>query len=395
MTEIIRKLKINLSSDNCILLLGARKVGKSTFLRSHFPESAHFSLLMTDLFQEWEKAPWKLRQEVLALPKHQQDMPIIVDEVQKIPALLDEVHWLIEEKKLRFVLCGSSARKLKRSGVNLLGGRAVVYRMHPLSASEVPEFDLLRALQIGLLPQHYLSASPKRLLKSYISTYLEEEIRQEALSRNLPGFSKFLTAAALSTGNILNYTNLARESGVSSKTVKEYFQILEDTLVGTLVPPLGKSKSRQVIFDTPKFYFFDTGLHNGLKGTMFQSLSGFDAGQAFEHWVLMELKCYFSYALPDEDFEVFFWKTKQGEELDFVLNDIGFDVVLSSNVSKMDIKGTLLSIEQLDLRRHIVVTNERARRMVPVYENSTKHLELLPWRDFIEELWGGKLFIIE
>ena len=227
-----RELRIDLPQGQSAFLWGPRKVGKSTLLAEQFPGSARFDLLETRTLIQFTREPWAFAEQVMALPDEQRRLPIIVDEAQKAPAILDEVHRLIETEGLAFVLCGSSARKLKRGGGNLLGGRAWRFHLHPLTWRELPEFDLLRALNRGLVPTHYDSTQYRRALAGYGNDYLKEEVFDEGLTRNVAAFSRFFDALGFSHGEILNFSSLARDCGVDSKTVREYFQILEDTLPG-------------------------------------------------------------------------------------------------------------------------------------------------------------------
>ena len=242
-------------------LWGPRQTGKSTLLKALFPKSRRYDLLLSTEYRRLVLKPSLLREECLAglQSGNADDSLVIIDEVQKVPELLDEVHWLIENHGLRFILCGSSARKLKRGGGNLLGGRAVRYELYPLVFPEIPDFSLQRAANSGLLPPIYPSDSPDALLRSYVGDYLQEEIAAEALTRNIPAFSRFLEVAALSNGELINYSNIASECGVSPPTVKEYYQILVDTLVGFYLPAFTKKVKRRVI-RAPKFYLFDPGV---------------------------------------------------------------------------------------------------------------------------------------
>ena len=231
---------LELPPGQSAFLWGARKTGKSTLLRRRFPLSVRFDLLDTRLMLELTRAPRTLSERIRALEPAQRQRPILIDEVQKVPAVLDEVHRLIEGDGLSFVLCGSSARKLTRGGANLLGGRAWRYALHPLTWPEIPAFDLLRALNRGLVPSHYDSPAAGRSLAGYVDDYLKEEVFEEGLTRNAPAFARFFEALSFCHGEMLNYSDVARDCGVSSKTVKEYFQILVDTLVGVLVEPFGR-----------------------------------------------------------------------------------------------------------------------------------------------------------
>src|SRR3989338_5422005 len=264
---IKRLLKIALPKRQSAFLWGARKTGKSTYLHSHYPNAIYYDLLKSDESLRLMKAPHLLREELLMVPTAQLQYPVVIDEIQKVPALLDEVHWLIENKKISFILCGSSARKLKHGAANLLGGRAWRFHFYPLVYKEIPDFDLIRALNHGLLPSHYLSEQPARMLRSYVADYLTEEIQAEGLVRNLPGFARFLELAGFCNGQMLNYANVARDCGIDAKTVKSYFQILQDTLVGYLIDPFSKKAKRDVISTTPKFYLFDVGVANHLSKT--------------------------------------------------------------------------------------------------------------------------------
>ena len=238
---------------------GARQTGKSTLLKAMYPNALYIDLLKTDLYYRFLKEPKLLREIVEA----NRNKLVIIDEIQKIPILLDEIHWLIENYKTQFILSGSSARNILRSGINLLGGRAIRYELYPFVSEEIPEFNLLRALNHGLLPRHYISENPKKLIEAYVVNYLRDEIVMEAKIRNMTAFSRFLEAAAFTNGEIVNYTNIASDCGVSSTTVKEYFQILDDTLIGRFLPSFQKRQKRKTI-QAPKFYFFDIAIVNHL-----------------------------------------------------------------------------------------------------------------------------------
>ena len=202
LVNISRRLKIELPKGQSAFLWGPRKTGKTTYLDHHFPESTRFDLLETDTFFRFTKEPYLLRQEIQSLrDNHRLRQPVIIDEVQKIPPLLDEIHWMIEKWKISFILCGSSARKLKRSHANLLGGRAWRFELFPLTTDELGKnFDLLQAMNRGLLPSHYLDPNCQRTIKAYIHDYLKEEIKEEGLTRNLPAFARFLDAVPFSCG---------------------------------------------------------------------------------------------------------------------------------------------------------------------------------------------------
>ena len=335
-----RTLGIELPSGQSAFLWGPRKTGKSTLLRQQFPRSARFDLLDTRLLLEFTRAPWTFAERVRALDASTRAHPIIIDEVQKVPALLDEVHRLIESEGFRFVLCGSSARKLKRGRANLLGGRAWRFALHPLTSTEIPDFDLLRALNHGLIPQHYDGGHPRRALAGYVDDYLKEEVFAEGLTRNAPAFSRFFEALSFSHGELINFSNIARDCGVDSKTVREYFQILVDTLLGVFVEPFARRRSRAILTRIPKFYLFDVGLAGYVTRRRVEAATGPDFGRALEHFVLMELLAYRSYR--ERDFPIRFWRTKTGLECDFVLGPEGevvVEVKAKSGVQTRDLSG--------------------------------------------------------
>jgi predicted AAA+ superfamily ATPase len=386
MTILSRVLSLSLPRRQSAFLWGARKTGKSTYLKQRFPESVVFDLLDTDLVLSLSKAPSLLAERLAATDEKCLRSPIILDEVQKVPQLLDEVHRLIETRGLSFILCGSSARKLKRGHANLLGGRAWRYEMLPLVSAEVKEMNLLRALNHGLIPVHYLQSDPDcaKSLKAYVRDYLKEEVFDEGLTRNLPAFSRFFDAAAYSHGELVNFTNVARDCGVDSKTVKEYYQILSDTLLGTLLEPFKKRQSRQVIGKAPKFYLFDVGVAGELVKRRLLDEKGEAFGRAFEHLVFMELAAYRSYS--GKDFPLHFWRTKSGLEVDFVLGD-GETAVEAKGTSRVDgaeLKALHAFKEEYSPRKAFVVCNERAPRDVG-------SIHIVPWRDFFASLWGGNV----
>jgi predicted AAA+ superfamily ATPase len=384
MVKIERVLRVALPDGQSGFLWGPRKTGKSTYLRSEFPESLTFDLLQTDLMLELARRPALLRERLLATPPGKLRSPVILDEVQKVPQLLDEVQWLIENRGLSFILCGSSARKLKRGGVNLLGGRAWRYEMHPLVSIEIGDLDLLRALNRGLVPAHYLSAAYARSLEAYLVDYLKQEVFDEGLTRNVAAFSRFFEAVGYSHGDLTNYANIARDCGVDAKTVKEYYQILVDTLLGTFVEPWKKRQERQVIGKAPKFYLFDVGVAGALTRRRIAEERGESFGRALEHFVLMEIQAHRSYR--ELGYEVHFWRTKSGLEVDFVLGDgeVAVEVKGTSRVDSSDLRSLRAFVEDHHPRHAIVVCNERAARLV-------EGIEILPWREFLARLWNGRL----
>ena len=383
MSSYRRELAIELPERQSAFLWGPRKTGKSTLLAERFPDSARFDLLETRRFLELTREPWLFTEQVLALDARRKAHPIIVDEVQKVPALLDEVHRLIEHHGLSFVLCGSSARKLKRGGANLLGGRAWRFALHPLAWPEIPELDLLRALNRGLVPQHFDAAQHRRALAGYVEDYLKEEVFNEGLTRNVAAFARFFDALGFSHGQVLNFSSIARDCGVDAKTVREYFQIVVDTLLGVFVEPFSRRPGRAVIMRAPKFYLFDVGVAGYLSGRRLDRAAGPEFGQALEHFVLMEILAWRSYR--ERDVPVRYWRTKSGLEVDFVLGheaEVGIEVKGTRRVRPDDLKGIRAFSDEQRPRRALVVSNDPAPRR-------TGNVDVLPWRTFLERLWGN------
>ncbi len=386
MNEFDRILNIELPKKQSAFLWGARKTGKSTYLKKRFPDSIYFDFLQTDLYFSLLKRPSQLREIILAEERQRLDKPIILDEVQKIPHILDEVHWFIENKGIQFVLCGSSARKLKRGQANLLGGRAWRYDMHPLVYPEIDKLDLITALNHGLIPVHYLQGSDeaKKSLKAYVEDYLKEEIITEALVRNIPSFTRFMDALSYSIGELTNYSDIARDCGVDSKTVREYFQILVDTLIAHRIEPFKKRQSRQVISKSCKYYLFDVGVASYISRRWVIDEKGEQFGKAFEQFILMEIIGYRSYR--DYDFEINFWRTKSGLEVDFILNkgEIAIEVKGKDLIDTRDLNNLTVFIDTYSPRRAIVVCNERLKRKV-------NKIEIIPWRVFLDDLWSDRI----
>jgi predicted AAA+ superfamily ATPase len=341
-----------------------------------------YDLLRTDLFLELSKRPFLLREQLLAKSESQLEHPVIIDEIQKVPQLLDEVQWLIESRGLRFILCGSSARKLKRGGANLLGGRAWRYEMFPLTSIEVKDLSLKKVLNRGLIPAHYLQDSYRKSLLAYTRDYLKEEVFAEGLTRNIPAFSRFFDAMAYSHGGLINYSNIARESGVDAKTVKEYYQILVDTLLGTMIEPFKKRQNRQVITRASKFFLFDVGVAGSLTGRHISEEKGEYFGRAFEHFILMELLAHSSYR--DIGYDIRFWRTKSGLEVDLVLGhgEVAIEVKGANRIERKDLRPLRTFIEEHSPAKALLVCNE-------IDERVHDGVRILPWRRFLSDLWQG------
>ncbi len=386
MVKFNRRLKMDLPYRQSAFLWGPRKTGKSTYLNHTFPNSLVFDFLKTDLMLDFNRRPALLREQVLAKSDETMEHPIILDEVQRVPLLLDEVHWLIENKGLRFILCGSSARKLKRGGANLLGGRAWRYEMFPLVTDELKdgEIDLLAILNRGLIPDHYVSSQYRRSLNAYLQDYLKEEVFAEGLTRDIPAFSRFFEAMGYAHGELINFSNIARECGVSSKTVKEYYQILVDTLLGSMVAPFKRRQGRQVISRIPKFYLFDAGVAGIFEKRHLSETRGADFGKAFEHFIFCELKAHASYS--ELNYDIRFWRTKSGLEVDFILGDgeVAIEVKGTSRVDANSLRPLHTFVDEYAPRKALIVCNESAERVVGP-------IRIVPWKVFLKSLWSGEV----
>ena len=311
----------------------------------------------------------------------------IVDEVQKIPDLLEEVHWLLENTATRFILCGSSARKLRRQSRNLLGGRVVDFHMFPLTTHEVGSLDLPRALRLGLLPAHYLADDPSGLLRAYVNNYIKAEIIDESATRNIPAFARFMRVVGLSHGGQINYTGIARECGVSASTVHNYFQILEDTLLGFTLEPWRRKQKRRLV-ETAKFYLFDVGVANQLHPESPVIADGSDRfGRAFEHFVLNEVRACLAYRGLEHP--IAFWRTSSGFEVDLIIGDMELAIECKSarEIRAEDLKGLRALGQEHAVRRRIVVSRVESPR------RTEDGIEILPWQHFCRELWEGGLIL--
>ncbi len=385
-----RKLQLPPPGTETFFLWGPRQTGKTTLLGESYPNHPRIDLLKSEEYRRYLDRPELLRQEFGEQEFGEQEgsrgRQIVIDEIQKVPALLDEVHWLIENRGSCFALCGSSARKLRRGAANLLGGRAVRYHLHGLSAVEIgPDFDLDRLLNHGFLPRVFQASRPGRLLDAYIADYLKEEIAAEGLVRNLPAFSGFLNAAALSDGELLNFSNVATDCGVSSHTARSYFEVLEDTLLGRWLPAYRSRPKRRVIRG-PKFYLADVGVVNRLARRGLVTPGSELYGRAFENWVFHELSLYLDYT--EAGLDLAYWRLASGIEVDFIAGDmlLAVEAKASARISSRSLRGLrALAQDHPELGRRVVVCLEaRARR-------TEDGVEILPVRDFITRLWAGEL----
>ena len=362
-----------------IFLFGPRQTGKSTLVHEALPDAAFYDLLEADTFRELSARPEYLRQTL-----GDQQSVVVVDEIQKLPSLLDEIQLLLERnKKLRFVLTGSSARKLKRGAANLLGGRAWVCRLHPLVSAELGHRRLLDRLNRGSLPAIIDSEHYKEDLKAYVGTYLHEEIRAEGLTRSIENFSRFLEVAGLTSGEQINFSAVADDAGFPPRTVREHYQILEDTLVGHQLPAYQKTSKRKPVA-TAKFYLFDVGVANTLKRTPMIEAASDAYGRALEHLVFLELRSFLDYRRLD--YELTYWRSRSQFEVDFLVGDeVGIEVKSKIRVSPRDYKGLNVLSEEVRLKRKIVICGEKRRR------KADDGAEIMTAEYFLKDLWAGNI----
>lgn len=304
---------IHAPDDKSFLLLGPRGTGKSMWIRSEFPDAVYIDLLESSTYTELLATPGRLEDKIP--PRHHGW--VIIDEVQKVPALLDEVHRLIESRRLRFGLTGSSARKLRRRGVNLLAGRALSLTMHPLTRIELGDrFDLKHSVQFGQLPSVYVEKRPGAFLSTYVQTYLREEVQQEGLTRNLAAFARFLESISFSQAQLLNVAAVARDCHVGRKVVEDYVTILDDLLIGVRLPAFQRRAKRKLTAH-PKFYFFDVGVYRAIRPRGPLDAPEEIDGPAFETLLMQETRAHIAYA--DLGYELYYWRTQAGLEVDLVL----------------------------------------------------------------------------
>lgn len=355
-------------------LFGPRQTGKTFLARRMLKNARFYDLLDSSTYLALSQNPGRIAEEVSSL-----DRIVVIDAVQRIPGLLNEVHRLIEERGIRFLLTGSSARKLRRGGVNLLGGRARTRHLHPLTYRELKGgFDLNRVIESGLLPSIYFSDNPGADLKAYAGTYLQQEIVAEGAARNIPAFSRFLGVAAFCNATIVNFTNVANDAQVARTTVYEYFDILKDTLLLHELPAWRQSKKRKPIASS-KYYFFDVGILATLQGREFRPRTP-EFGEAFETYLMHELICYRDYVSEEP---LSYWRSTSGFEVDFIIGDhTAIEVKAKQNLSPVDLKSLNALSEEKKLKRYVCVSMEPRRRRIG-------DVIVLPYKEFLEELWGG------
>ena len=366
--------------DESIFLFGARQTGKSTILRKQLSGCVYIDLLDTSVKARFRKRPGLLYEILKDKPE---GTVVVIDEIPEVPELLNEVHRLMTEFNHRFVLCGSSARKLRRKGYNTLGGRALPCYFYPLVSAEIPDFDLDHALLYGMIPPHYTAKNASRRLSAYIDVYLKEEIKEESLVRNLDAFQRFLEVAALTDGEMVNNNNIAQDCGVSSATVASYFNILEDTLIGYQIPAYRKVMKRRLV-QAPRFYYFDVGVANHLLHRKELTRGTPEYGHAFEHFVIQELKAYLGYTHSEE--RLTYWRTYSGIEVDAVIGDakVAIEIKSVEEVQQRHLKGLKVFGEEHPQCRRIIVTLDPFNRTID-------EIECIYLKDFLQMLWKGIL----
>ncbi|MCF7948992.1 MAG: DUF4143 domain-containing protein [Spirochaetia bacterium] len=370
-----------------ILLFGPRGTGKSTWIRQNFNDAARYDLLDTREVLRFERAPYILYSELKTLPKGSW---VILDEVQKVPALMDEVHRCMESLGLKFVLCGSSARKLKRGGVNFLAGRAVLNRMHTLTSAEIgADFDVERALIYGTLPMAVTGVDPEGFLSTYVSVYLNEEIRAEALTRNVGAFSRFLEVAARQNGQVTNISNIARDASVGRTTVQNYFDILVDTLIGYWVPAWKLKRSTKQI-SHPKFYLFDPGVARAMTGRLPYPPTQEEFGPLFENLIFNEITAYLDY--NDLRYQPFFWRNYDGTEVDFLCETASGFIALEIKAGREWKRQFNRGLERV--RREM---SPAPMRTYGVFRGPRKTefegITVFPVEEFLHLLWTGRIIL--
>ena len=367
--------------DEGMFLFGARQTGKSTLLKERFKGAIYYDLLNPNVRRAFKLNPNSLWE---ALQDKASGTLVIVDEIQKVPELLDVVHSLMVEKGLFFILSGSSSRRLKRSGANTLGGRAIPETLYPLVWPEVTDFQIDRAVQNGMIPRHYMVEDATKRLSGYVKVYLDEEIREEGEVRELDAFERFMEVAAICDGEMLNYANIASDCGVSAKTVKSYFQILYDTLIGYEIPAFRKEIKRKVV-QAARFYYFDVGLANYLMGRHNLKRGTDDYGHAFEHYVIQEIIAYKGY--NDKRDNISYWHTYDKKEVDIVIGNakVAIEIKSTEHIETKHKKGLKAFSEEYPECRLILVSLD------PITRKSGDK-ELIYVLDFLRMLWGGEIF---
>lgn len=356
-------------------LLGPRQTGKTTLIRHALPGVPVYDLLDSSVYLALSRDPGRLGEEIA-----EGTSVVVIDEIQRLPELLNEIQRLIESRGMRFLLTGSSARKLRRGGVNLLGGRARTKHFHPLTYAELGDhFDLERAVSRGTIPSIYFSDDPEADLEAYTGTYLQQEVVAEGATRNVPAFSRFLRVAGLCNGTIVNFTKIGNDAQVPRTTVYEYFEILKDTLLLFELPAWRQSLRRKPIASA-KYYFFDVGVASALQGRLVRAGTP-EFGPALETYLMHELRAYCDYRSGDK---LSYWRSTSGFEVDFILGDhTAIEVKAARNISGADLRSLRALAEERKLKRYVCVSLESRARTV-------EGVTIMPHRAFLEALWSDE-----
>ncbi len=361
-----------------VLLLGPRRTGKSFFIANQIKPDRIVNLLEADTFRMFSARPELLREII-----QNKEKIVAIDEIQKLPSLMDEVHSLIEARGIKFILTGSSARKLTRGHASLMGGRAKRMFLHPLVSAEVPNYKLNEILKFGSLPIVFNSDDPWDELKDYAGLYLKEEILAEALVRKIENFSRFIDFAAMSNSQILNYESIARDAQVPARTIREYYALLEDTLMGFMLNPI-KSTAKRKCISSGKFYFFDIGVVNSIVDRKSVSVKTKEYGALFEHFIFLELKAYIDYFSSDS--YLGFWRIDEETEVDFIINEkIAIEVKATDMIQEKHLKGLVRFSQNAKVEKKIVVSLDKNKRKIG-------DIVVYPYQDFLNDLWAGKIF---
>jgi predicted AAA+ superfamily ATPase len=372
--------QLNLSKllkNRSYFLLGPRGVGKSTLIEQTLPYARIYDLLDASQFQRLLLDPTLIGQETTA------DTLVVIDEIQKLPGLLDEVQRLIVKRKQTFLLTGSSARKLRKGGANLLAGRAFQASLFPLTSQEIPNFDLLTYINTTGLPEFYGQANADEYLKAYVGTYLQEEIKAEALTRNLSGFTRFLEVVALCNGEEINYANISSDCGVPARTLEAYFGILDDTLIGFSVPSFLATTKRKAI-SRAKYFLFDIGVVNSLTRRNQVELKSELFGRMFEHFIALELRAFLAYQRIDLPLQ--YWRSTSHFEVDFIIgNKLAIEVKATNLVKDKHLKGLRAFKEEGLINTYGVISLDSHERL------TDDGIIVWPWKQFLNKLWAGEL----
>ena len=368
-----------------LFLFGPRQTGKSSYIRNQLGKTRlSWTLLDNELYRDLSIRPSLLRNTLRAMGI--EDGIVVLDEIQRLPELLNEVHMLIEETDIHFLLTGSSARKLKKRGVNLLGGRAGRLSFHPLVWPEIRDcrVPVESLFKTGLLPSAFTGDDYESFLSDYVGLYVKEEIEAEREIRNLPPFWEFLRMAAAESGEITNYENVARDIGISGVSVREWYNILVDTLIGFEVPPYRKTKIRKPNASS-KFYLFDVGVTRKLQGLSVIEEGTAEFGRYFENYIAMEIRSWLDYSGSDKE-GLSYWHAQNGQEVDFIIREkVAVEVKAAKRISPRDLKGLRALMEEGLMEKYILVCREDHPQLLD------DGILILPYRDFLQQLWDGRI----